>query len=61
MQIAAHQYLNDDEYSYCELGMYLAGGVEVTVKVRDPGKDAVLVDTVGEGEHRVLVVRRVAD
>ena len=32
-RIAAHQYLDHDEYSYCELGLYLRGGVAVTVKV----------------------------
>ena len=65
VQIAAHQYLNHDEYSYREMGLYLQGGVAVTVRVKDPGKNAidpgkgaVLVDKVGEGEDRLLVVRR---
>jgi hypothetical protein len=56
--VGAVQYLNHAEYSYRELGLYLAGGVEVTVKVEDPGEDAVLVDEEGVGEDRVLVVRR---
>ncbi len=56
--IAAQQYLNHAEYSYSELGLYLPDGVEVTVKVEDPGEDAVLVGEEGVGEERVLVVRR---
>jgi hypothetical protein len=58
VRIAAHQYLDDAEYSYRELGLYLPDGVEVTVKVKDPGKDAVLVAEERVGEDRVLVVRR---
>ena len=56
--MAAHHYLNHAEYSYRELSLYLPGGVEVTVKVEDPGEDAVLVSEDGVGEDRVLVVRR---
>jgi hypothetical protein len=56
--IAAVQYLNNAEYSYRELGLYLPGGVEVAVKVEDPGEDAVLVGEGGIGEDRVLVFRR---
>jgi hypothetical protein len=55
---AGVQYLNHAEYVYRELGLYLPGGVEVTVKVEDPGEDAVLVGEDGVGEDRVLVVRR---
>jgi hypothetical protein len=55
---AAVHYLNDAEYSYRTLGLYLPGGVEVTVNVEDPGEDAVLVGEEGVGEERVLVVRR---
>jgi hypothetical protein len=62
VQIAAHQYLDHDEYAYCELDLYLSQGVGVTVRVKDPGKDAkvgaVLVDKVGEGDDRVFMVRR---
>jgi hypothetical protein len=58
---AAQQYLNDAEYSsYRELGLYLQGGVEVTVKVKNPGQDAVLVGEEGVGGDRVLVFRRVS-
>lgn len=57
VRIAAHQYLDHAEYSYRKLGLYLRGGVEVTVRVRDPGEDAVLVGENGVGEDRVLVVR----
>ena len=60
VRIAAQQYLNDAEYSYRELGLYLPRGVGVTVKVEDPGEDAVLVGEDGEGEDWVLVVRRVS-
>jgi hypothetical protein len=56
--IAAQQYLSHGEYSYRELGLYLPDGVEVSVKVEDPGEDAVLVGEEGVGEERVLVVRR---
>jgi hypothetical protein len=56
--IAAQQYLNHAEYSYRKLGLYLPGGVGVSVKVEDPGADAVLVAEQGVGEERVLVVRR---
>jgi hypothetical protein len=59
VRIAAQQYLDDAEYTYRELGLYLPGGVEVTVRVKDPGKDAVRVDECGEGQDRVLVVRPV--
>jgi hypothetical protein len=55
---AAVHYLNDAEYCYRKLGLYLPEGVEVTVKVEDPGDDAVLVGEEGVGEERVLVVRR---
>ena len=58
VRIAAQQYLDDAEYSYSELGLYLPGGVAVTVTVEDPGEDAVLVGEEGVGEERVLVVRR---
>jgi hypothetical protein len=56
VQIAAVQYLNEADYSYRELGLYLPGGV--TVKVKDRRGDAVLVGEEGVGEDRVLVFRR---
>jgi len=58
--LAAHHYLDDAEYSYHESGLYLylAGGVEISVQVQNPGADAVLVCAEGVGEDRVLVVRR---
>ena len=59
-RIAAHHYLDDAEYSYRKLGLYLRGGVGVTMRVRDPGEDAVSVGEDGEGEDRVLMVRRVS-
>jgi hypothetical protein len=59
VRMAAQQYLNDAEYLYHELGLYLPGGVEVTIRVGDPGEDAVRVVGGGEGEDRVLVACRV--
>ena len=56
--VAAHHYLDDDDFSYRELGLYLSGGVDVTMNVEDPGADAVLICDAGEGEDRVLVFRR---
>lgn len=58
VEIAAGQYLNDAEYFYRELVLYLPGGVDVTVKVEDPGEDAVLLRADGVGEGQVLVFRR---
>jgi hypothetical protein len=57
---AAEHYLSDADYDgYSELGLYLPGGVEVTVEVENPGEE-VLVGEEGEGERRVLVFRRAA-
>jgi hypothetical protein len=57
--IAAHQYLNDDEYPYYEnLNLHLPGGVAVSVRVENPGADAVHVGGCGVGDDRVLVFRR---
>src|SRR5262249_35831182 len=55
---AAQQYLDHADYYYRELSLYLPGGVDVSVRVVDPGEDAVLVAEEGVGEERVLVVRR---
>src|SRR5262249_46360629 len=59
--IAAHQYLNDDEYDHYEnLNLHLPGGVAVSVRVENPGVDAVHGGGCGVGEDRVLVFRRAA-
>ena len=52
------QYLNQAEYAYRELELYLPMGVKVAMKVEDPGEDAVLISEEGVGEERALVVRR---
>lgn len=58
IRTGAHQYLDDDEYSYRRLHLWMQGGPTVSVRADDPGGDAVGVESVGEGSDEVVVVRR---
>lgn len=58
IRTGAHQFLDDDEYSYRRLHLCLQGGPTVSVLADDPGGDAVGVESVGEGNDEVVVVRR---
>jgi hypothetical protein len=53
-----HQYLDDADYAYQRLHLHLGGGLEVAVDADDPGGDAVGVESLGQGEEEVGVVRR---
>jgi len=53
---AAHQYLDDADYSYRGLQLYLRGGGAVALRTADPGADAVGVRTAA-GEE-VISARR---
>lgn len=58
IRTGAHQFLDDDDYSYSRLHLCLKGGPAVSVQADDPGGDAVGVEAVGEGPDEVVVVRR---
>jgi hypothetical protein len=58
IRLGAHQYLDDEEYSYRQLDLSLPGGATVSIQAEDPGGDAVGVEAVGRGGNEVLVVRR---
>jgi hypothetical protein len=55
---AAHQYLNDADYSYGEMALCLAGGVRLRLRADDPGQDAVGVEALGRPGAETIVVRR---
>lgn len=50
---AAHQFLDDAEYNYRGLRLYLRGGASVALRTADPGADAV-----GVGVGEVITARR---
>jgi hypothetical protein len=58
IRTGAHQYLDDEDYSYSRLQLCLQGGPAVDVWSDDPGGDAVGVEALGEGQEEVVVVRR---
>jgi hypothetical protein len=58
IRTGAHQYLDDADSSYERLQLHLGSGPQVNVRASDPGGDAVGLETVGQGQGEVLVVRR---
>lgn len=59
IRLGAHQFLDDEEYSYRRLWLCMQGGPSVTVRTEDPGGgDAVGVESLGRGDDEVVVVRR---
>ena len=51
---AAHQFLDDHDYSYRRLHLQMRSGPDLMV----PGGDAIGVETIGSPRNEVLVVRR---
>ncbi len=62
LQDAAHQYLNNERYSYGRLEIFLSGKSRMVVDVEDPEREAIFVSTptAEEPEGQVVVVRRLA-
>jgi hypothetical protein len=58
IRVGAHQFLDDEEYSYRRLHLCLLGGPAVTVRADDPGGDPVGVETVGRDHEELVVMRR---
>ncbi|MFO0928888.1 MAG: hypothetical protein U0736_18020 [Gemmataceae bacterium] len=58
IRLGAHQYLDDEDYSYRQLDLSMAGGATVSVEADDPGGDAVGVEVLGDRGEEVVVVRR---
>ena len=58
IRVGAHQFLDDEDYSYRRLHLLLRGGTAVSVRTDDKGEQAVGVETVGRGKNELIVVRR---
>lgn len=58
IRLGAHQFLDDEEYSYRRLRLCLQGGPTVTVRAEDKAGEPVGVETVGKGTEELVVVRR---
>lgn len=58
LRVGVHQFLDDAEYGYRSLRLHLKGGAGLRLRADDPGEQAVAMETVGEGEHEVVVMRR---
>lgn len=58
IRLGAHQYLDDEDYSYRRLDLCLTGGSLLSIQAEDPGCDPVGVESSGGTGEEVLVVRR---
>jgi hypothetical protein len=64
LQDAAHHYLNNEQYSYGRLEIFLSDKSRMSVDEEEPERDAIEISvsapSADESEEKVVVVRRVA-